>query len=229
MRAVVTPIRPSRRRKRRLSSSQLRFAALVALLGLAVAVLAATLARGMLTTPTRSVIVARVPIPQGASVTADELTTRSIVVPSWLAHALPSRPPIGARARTAIAPGELIESSMIARGQASRALPTVAVLIPSDAATTTMVAPGNLVDIVATITSPTGTATSELLGTRLRVLASTSTNSGYLVTVAVPSYLTALALAQASATAKLAVINATSTRLRPSTFAYPLAPGVPRG
>lgn len=229
MRAVVTPIRPARKLRRRPSVTQLRFAALVAMLALAVAVLAATLARGMLTRPAQPVLVARVPIPQGASVAADDLTTRSIVVPSWLAKALPRQSPVGATARVAITPGELLETSMIARGPTPRALPTVAVLVPSTAASASMVAPGSVVDIVATLTNPTGTATTELLGKGLRVLASSTTSGGYLVTVAVPSYLTALALAQASATAKLAVIDATSTRLRPTTFAYPPVPGASHG
>jgi len=221
MRAVVTPIHPSRRLRRRLDPTKVRFAALVAMLGLAVAVLAATLARGLMTKSTQAVLVARVAIPKGSLLTSTDLTTRSIVVPPWLARALPTRPPIGARARTTIAAGDLIESSMIAHGPTPRALPTVAVLVPADATTAAMVAPGNLVAIVATLTDPSGATTTELLASRLRVLATSTTNTGYLVTVAVPSYLTGLALAQASATAKLAVIDTTTTRLRPSFFVYP--------
>lgn len=229
VRSVVTPLHPSRTRRWRPSSRALRLTALIGFLGLSVALLAGSLAAEVLTKPTRLVYVARQPIRAGAIIVPSELAARSLAVPPWLVATLPSRPPVGARARSEISTGELIESSMLGHTAAHAALPRIAVLVPTTSTTPALVAPGNRVDIVATLTNPSGIPTTELVGAGLRILAESATNVGYLVTLQVPSYLTALALAQASATAKLSVIGTTSTTLRPSVFVYPPNPAASHG
>ncbi|WP_298337348.1 SAF domain-containing protein [Ferrimicrobium sp.] len=233
MRSISTPTRSddpkwSLKRKRlrstrRIEPARLRFVGLVTMLAIAVATLGASLVHEEQQPRTAWVPVAKIAVPAGAALLPQDLELRKTVVPSWLTDAVPHDPTtlIGEVTTTNITPDEIVETSMVVRSRPSRPLPLITVSVPTSSVGTSLIQPGDRVDVIATYTAASGIASSQVLAVDLEIHALSTNNGTYLITVGVAHIETALAIYQAEQTGKIAIIGATGVVGHTTLQSYP--------
>ncbi len=147
-------------------------------------------------------------IPRGATIMADDIAETSTVLPAPARVLLAPRSTlVGARALVTIPRGALLERDLIARVAPRAAERTITIAVPDTAVAPSALAPGDRVDVVATTDAVP--ATTLTIGTQLLVTSVQSEGGEELITVSTPTLLESLAIAQALATDKVDVINAT--------------------
>jgi Flp pilus assembly protein CpaB len=170
---------------------------------------------------TEALVVIR-PIPEGAAIVASDLGRATVDVPSIATSELVSPAlALGARARVTIQPGTLLVRPLIQHTPPAPPTRSITIAVPATAVAPGMLAPGNRVDVVAAETAIGGQTTTLTLATQLRVVGVSSTSGDELVTVSTPTLETALAIAQALATGKVDVVDATGVSHDASLATYP--------
>ncbi|ACU54205.1 SAF domain protein [Acidimicrobium ferrooxidans DSM 10331] len=192
-----------------LGSSALRIVGSIVLAGVSLALLVASWLGGVRNAGAAVGVVVTRPIPAGATIERADLGLASITVPQAVrATLLAVDDAVGRTAAVTIAPGTLLERSMVLGPRPRTPVRSITIAVPSTSVASGVIEPGDRVDVLATTQSASSPATLTI-ATQLLVLDVQASSGDELVTVATDSLDQALAIAQALATAKVDLVNAT--------------------
>lgn len=202
-------------------SSALRIVGAVVLAGVSLALLVASWVSGVRTNGASLAVVVTRSIPAGATIERSDLGVASVSVPPSVHRTLLTvDDALGRTAAVAIAPGAILERSMVAGPSAVTPERSITIAVPTTSLAPGVIAPGDRVDVLAT-TQNSATPSTLTIATQLLVLDVQASSGDELVTVATRSLDQALAIAQALATAKVDLVNATGVTRDTVLSVYP--------